>query len=129
MRIGELAARTGVTVRALRYYEELQILRPHRGPGGQRRYRAADVDRVVLVQELYAAGLHSRRIAELVPALERSGADPSRPVAALLDERSRILREIRDRHRALSVLDEIVARVTGADRDESMHTDGTRMVR
>jgi DNA-binding transcriptional MerR regulator len=30
MRIGELAARTGVSVRALRYYEEQELLAPER---------------------------------------------------------------------------------------------------
>lgn len=42
-RIGELAARTGLTVRALRHYEALGLLRPVRNQAGHRRYGEADV--------------------------------------------------------------------------------------
>lgn len=38
MRIGELAAKAGVSVRALRYYEEQNLLASERSPGGQRHY-------------------------------------------------------------------------------------------
>jgi DNA-binding transcriptional MerR regulator len=57
MRIGELAARTGVSVRALRYYEEQELLAPERSTTGQRHYPDDAVDRVELIQQLYAAGL------------------------------------------------------------------------
>jgi hypothetical protein len=67
MRIGELAALTGVSVRALRYYEEQELLAAERGPGGRRRYPDDAVDRVRLIQRLYAAGLSSRTIRELLP--------------------------------------------------------------
>ncbi|MER5459104.1 MerR family transcriptional regulator [Streptomyces sp. NPDC002668] len=67
MRIGELATRTGVSVRALRYYEEQHLLASERSPSGQRRYQDSAVDRVLLIQQLYAAGLPSRSIVELLP--------------------------------------------------------------
>jgi DNA-binding transcriptional MerR regulator len=52
MRIGELAARTGVSERSLRYYEEQGLLVANRTSGGQRRYPDAAVDRVIRIQEL-----------------------------------------------------------------------------
>lgn len=36
MRIGEVAAKAGVSVRALRYYEEQDLLDASRSSGGQR---------------------------------------------------------------------------------------------
>lgn len=36
MRIGELASRVGVSVRALRYHEEQDLLASARSPSGQR---------------------------------------------------------------------------------------------
>jgi len=45
MRIGELAARAGVSVRALRYYEEQNLLASVRSPSGQRQYPDSAVDR------------------------------------------------------------------------------------
>lgn len=93
MRIGELAARTGVSVRALRYYEEQQLLVPERTGGGQRQYPDGAVDRVELIQQLYAAGLPSRTILELLPCVETGEVTP-----ALLDlltaERDRIQGQI-----------------------------------
>ncbi|GJJ20198.1 putative thiol-specific antioxidant related protein/Peroxidoxin BcpB [Mycolicibacterium mageritense] len=49
MTIGELARHTGVTIKAVRYYESLGLITPGRLPNGYRRY---DVDDVRLVQEI-----------------------------------------------------------------------------
>ncbi|GAA3613825.1 hypothetical protein GCM10022223_32520 [Kineosporia mesophila] len=38
MRIGELADRTAVSIRSLRYYEEQGLLPPERNDGGRRTY-------------------------------------------------------------------------------------------
>ncbi|MFJ9821304.1 MerR family transcriptional regulator [Streptomyces sp. NPDC101151] len=89
MRIGELADRTGVSVRALRYYEEQHLLGSERSPSGQRHYPDSAVDRVRLIQQLYAAGLPSRSIVELLPCVVTGEVTPE-----LLDrlsaERARI---------------------------------------
>lgn len=83
MRIGELAARTGVSVRALRYYEEQELLVPERSRSGQRLYPDGAVDHVRLIQQLYAAGLSSRTIVELL-----SYAPDGRATPELLDRLS-----------------------------------------
>lgn len=76
MRIGELADRTGVSTRALRYYEEQLLLGPRRTSGGQRFYPESAVDRVKLIQQLYTAGLGSRLIAALLPAIDARSVGP-----------------------------------------------------
>jgi DNA-binding transcriptional MerR regulator len=56
-RIGEVAARTGMTIAALRAWERrYQLLVPARTAGGQRLYSEADVSRVRAVQRLVAEG-------------------------------------------------------------------------
>ncbi len=51
--IGAAAARAGVTERALRYSQELGLLRPSGlTKGGMRRYSQADLDRVARIREL-----------------------------------------------------------------------------
>ncbi len=67
MRIGEVAAKAGVSVRALRYYEQQDLLHSSRNPGGQRRYADGAVERVRLIQQLYSVGLTSRTIREVLP--------------------------------------------------------------
>ena len=92
LRIGELAQRTGVTTRTLRYWEELGLLRPsgHR-TGGERLYLPTDMARVTRIrdlQEFLGFSLAEVRVVletEDVDALDRArsefrwgDADPSR---------------------------------------------------
>ncbi|MFS8204011.1 MerR family transcriptional regulator [Streptomyces sp. CWNU-52B] len=93
MRIGEVARRSGVSVRALRYYEEQGLLASGRSPGGQREYAEGAVDRVRILQQLYAAGLPSRRIAELLPCID-SDATSDHQRAMLEAEHARIRQQI-----------------------------------
>ncbi|WP_372407064.1 MerR family transcriptional regulator [Streptomyces luteireticuli] len=73
MRIGELAGRTGVSVRLLRYYEEQGLLASERTPGGHRSY-AADAPLVVgRIRGLLDAGLPTRVIREVLPCVEGDG--------------------------------------------------------
>ncbi|HEY6739696.1 MAG TPA: MerR family transcriptional regulator, partial [Actinopolymorphaceae bacterium] len=62
MRIGELSRRTGVSVRALRYYEEQGLLTSERLPSGYRDYPESAADRVRQIQVLFSAGLRSAKI-------------------------------------------------------------------
>ncbi|MEU9860789.1 MerR family transcriptional regulator [Streptomyces sp. NPDC047971] len=121
MRIGELAARTGVSERSLRYYEKQGLLASDRTPGGHRDYLEQAVDRVVLIQALYAAGLHSRKIARLLPCMRDADGGPSElatPALAeeLTTERERIDAMIADLVRSRGVLDEVIELAAGGVR-------------
>ncbi|GHJ40944.1 hypothetical protein Sm713_65530 [Streptomyces sp. TS71-3] len=113
MRIGELARRTGATQRALRYYEEQGLLRPHRRPSGYREYAEEDVATVSRIRVLLSAGLRTAAIAELLPCLgeERPAQAPvcTELSAALREERSRIRSAIDDLTAALEMLDTVIA--------------------
>jgi DNA-binding transcriptional MerR regulator len=114
MRIGELARRSGVSERSLRYYEMQELLRSERTPGGQRQYGEWAVDRVIRIQALYAAGLNSKKIAQLLPCMRDADGAPSeiatpRLVDELAAERDRIDRMITDLIRSRDVLDEVIA--------------------
>jgi DNA-binding transcriptional MerR regulator len=54
--IGEVAERTGLTQRTLRYYEELGLIDPPRDTGGRRRYDAGTIDRLYRVRLLRNLG-------------------------------------------------------------------------
>jgi DNA-binding transcriptional MerR regulator len=113
MRIGELARRTGVSERSLRYYEQQGLLAADRTPGGQRDYPEQAVDRVIRIQELFAAGLHSKKIALLLPCMRDTDGGPSaiatpRLIADLTAERERIDRMITELANSRDVLDDVI---------------------
>ncbi|MEV0438767.1 MerR family transcriptional regulator [Streptomyces spectabilis] len=113
MRIGELATRTGVSVRSLRYYEEQGLLASERSPSGQRRYEARAVDRVHRIQQLYRAGLPSRSIRELLPCVA-TGEASEELLIWLAGERDRIDRQIDDLKDTRNRLDDIISTATTA---------------
>ncbi|TCC60962.1 MerR family transcriptional regulator [Kribbella pittospori] len=113
MRIGELARQTGVSERSLRYYEQQGLLVSERSPGGQREYAERAVDRVILIQDLFAAGLHSKKIAQLLPCMRDPDGGPNERatpqlVTDLTEERDRIDRMIADLTMSRSVLDDVI---------------------
>ncbi|MBO1752887.1 MerR family DNA-binding transcriptional regulator [Actinotalea sp. BY-33] len=109
MRIGELAASTGVSPRSLRYYEQQGLITSARTPAGHRRYDPAMVDAVIRVQELFAAGLCSSKIASLLPCLQApQRARTPALLADLLEQRARLDAAEREIRRARQVLDEVI---------------------
>ncbi|MEU7742450.1 MerR family transcriptional regulator [Nonomuraea sp. NPDC049158] len=108
MRIGELATRSGVSVRALRYYEEQGLLAAYRSDSGQRHYPEPAADRVQLIQMLYGAGLSSRTIAELLPCVEAKVSTPESR-ARLAAERDRIDAQITALTHTRDRLDTVIA--------------------
>jgi DNA-binding transcriptional MerR regulator len=70
VRIGELADRTGVPPRLLRYYEEQGLLTPDRAANGYRDYAESLIDRVVQIRGLLDAGLPTKIIKQVLPCLD-----------------------------------------------------------
>ena len=67
-RVGEFAALTGVTVRALQHYDRLGLLKPSRTGSGHRVYGSGDERRVRHILALRAIGMSLQQIAELLDA-------------------------------------------------------------
>lgn len=108
IRIGEVARGAGVSVRAVRYYEQQGLLSAERSPSGQRLYRRDAISLVRFVQQMYAAGLTSRRITELLPCFD-SGHTDAQQRAMLRAERERIQAKVDDLQAALDHLDQVIA--------------------
>ncbi|WP_433503716.1 heavy metal-responsive transcriptional regulator [Pseudonocardia halophobica] len=86
MRIGELAARTGVRVRTIRFYEQAGLLSaPARTPGGQREYDDEAVMRLRFARSAQALGLSLAQIAEVLRVRDREGP-PCEHVTELLEK-------------------------------------------
>ena len=83
--IGELAARSGVTPDALRYYERLRLLpAPQRTRGGFRVYPAETIDRLRFIKQAQTVGLTLQEIGELVGYQDQGGLKRCRHVRDLL---------------------------------------------
>ncbi|MET7441965.1 MerR family transcriptional regulator [Streptomyces sp. NPDC004082] len=108
IRIGEVARGAGVSVRAVRYYEQQGLLIAERSPSGQRLYRQDAIPRVRFFQQMFAAGLTSQRIAELLPCWDAGHTDAEQR-AMLRAERERIQAKADDLRAALDRLDEVIA--------------------
>ncbi|MEU5690834.1 MerR family transcriptional regulator [Actinosynnema sp. NPDC020468] len=88
LRIGELAARAGVSIRTVDYYTGLGLLTPaQRTAGGYRLYVPTDVDRIHLVQRLEVQGVPLDAIST---ALTAPRADVTE-ILARIDEDLRVL--------------------------------------
>ena len=101
--IGELAARAGVSVSAIRFYETRGLLNPLRNAGGQRRFARADIRRVSFILIAQQLGLSIGEIgAELakLPGERTPGAADWRKMSAgmraMLDDRIARLTRTRD---------------------------------
>ena len=106
-KIGELAKATGLTVRTLHHYDEIELLRPsERSEAGHRIYADADVRRLYRIISLRQLGFPLTDIASLI---ESDDADPRAAVRRHLDaveEQIGLQQELRERLGAiLGVLD------------------------
>lgn len=74
--IGEVAERTGLSHRTIRYYEEMGLVSPAgRTEGGFRLYDEAGIDRLLLITPMKPLGYTIEQIGELLRALD-TAADP-----------------------------------------------------
>jgi DNA-binding transcriptional MerR regulator len=108
MRIGELAARSGHTVKTLRFYEDLGLLPAvARSPGGYRLFSESSLQRLEFIRRLKSLGLALEEIGECLAAHD-AGRLPCEDVKRVLtrqiervDERLRDLRQLRTELREL----------------------------
>jgi DNA-binding transcriptional MerR regulator len=112
VRIGDLAAKAEVSVRALRYYEEQGLLASARSGSGQRLYADKAVSRVRLIQQLYGAGLSSKTIAELLPCVDAQVSTPESR-ARLVSERDRMNAQIAELIDTRDRLNELIEFTSG----------------
>ncbi|MFD6795179.1 MULTISPECIES: MerR family transcriptional regulator [Prauserella salsuginis group] len=76
MQIGEVAERTGLSLRTIRYYEEVGLAVPSaRSQGGFRLYSESDVDRLLLIKRMKPLGFQLEEMRELLSLLDAAPDD------------------------------------------------------
>jgi MerR family redox-sensitive transcriptional activator SoxR len=102
--IGEVARRTGISVSAIRFYEEQHLIEPVRTGGNQRRFLRSDIRRLSFILIAQRLGLSLGEIKDQLGALPQ-GRTPtahdwtaiSQSIRAHLDARIAELERTRDR--------------------------------
>ncbi|HZU81399.1 MAG TPA: MerR family transcriptional regulator [Polyangiaceae bacterium] len=126
LRIGELAKRSGKTVRALHLYEELGLLRPaHRSQGGFRLYHPHSVARVEWIAKLQDAGFSLAALKDLLHdvEIERVAPEAMARVRAVFEEKLAETRAARARLEKLEAdLRASLAYLDGCRTCETDHT-------
>lgn len=90
VQIGEVVARTGLSHRTLRYYEEMGLLTPSsRTDGGFRLYDDADIERLLLIKPMKPLGFSIEEMRLLVDALDVLG-DPAANAADASSARAKV---------------------------------------
>ncbi len=101
--IGEMAARTGVSTSALRFYEAKGLVTSTRSSGGQRRYARSALRRVAFIRIAQRVGLTLEEISSALETLPESRTPTKSDWARLsaswrprLDEQIAVLQRLRD---------------------------------
>lgn len=134
LRIQEVAAETGLTTRAIRYYEEMGLLEPAaRSEGDYRLYDPSDLERLRYIRSLRDdAGFSLAQIGQLLEdeaARERnreryrSSHDPVERRAILVDARDRVDRQIETLDGKAARIAEMIAAARERRRHLSAHID------
>ncbi|OKI02540.1 MerR family transcriptional regulator [Streptomyces sp. CB02923] len=72
MQIGEVAARTGLSLRTIRHYEETGLVTPSaRSQGGFRLYTGTDVARLMVIRRMKPLGFTLDQMRDLLDATDR----------------------------------------------------------
>jgi DNA-binding transcriptional MerR regulator len=97
MQIGEVAERTGLSLRTIRYYEEMGLVRPSsRSAGGFRLYTGADVSRLLLVKRMKPLEFSVEEMRDLLHVLDALEAHADSATRDALVERLTMYREAAD---------------------------------
>lgn len=80
LKIGEVCERVELSLRTVRYYEEVGLLTPSdRSPGGFRLYSEADVARLEVLKGMKPLGLTLEEIRELMEMLDQASTGDQLP--------------------------------------------------
>ncbi|WGW11609.1 MerR family transcriptional regulator [Saxibacter everestensis] len=98
MHIGEVAERTGLSLRTIRHYDEIGLLPASaRTDGGFRVYTSSDLNRLMVIRRMKPLGFTLDQMAELLNLVDRLAVAEAEPAArARLGEYIAMAEEKRD---------------------------------
>ncbi|NNH70595.1 MerR family transcriptional regulator [Nocardia uniformis] len=94
LQIGQVAERTELSIKTIRHYDEVGLVRPSaRSAGGFRLYTEADIARLLVIRRMKPLGFTLEQMRELLAALDT--VDDASADSARFAEATGVLRECR----------------------------------
>jgi Cu(I)-responsive transcriptional regulator len=118
MNIGEVAERTGVSAKTIRYYEDIGLIRPPRDANGYRAFRDSDLHKLAFLGRARSLGFaieDCRTLLALYEDQSRASADVKAVAGQHLD---RIEAKLRELEAMRDTLADLVACCAGDDRPD-----------
>ena len=118
MNIGDVATRSGLPPKTIRYYEEIGLLRPKRDPNGYRAFDDGDLHKLAFLARARSLGFtieDCRALLGLYEDRDRASADVKRVAEQHLDAIGRKIAELQGMRATLTHL---VEQCHGDDRPE-----------
>ena len=118
MNIGEMSRTVGLPAKTIRYYEDIGLIRPARGPNGYRDFSARDTHKLAFLGRARSLGFsipECRTLLSLHEDRDRASADVKAVAAEHLE---RIARKIDALQALKATLETLVTRCHGDDRPD-----------
>ena len=105
MKIGELAAKVGLSADTPRFYEKIHLLKPARLESGVRSYGQADEERLRLIICLKDSSIPLEDIRAYLRLVDKGPGNEAQRIEILLKSRERLLGMQEKFNRSLALLD------------------------
>ncbi len=116
MKIGQLAERTGVSTKAIRYYEQIGVLpEPERAANGYRTYREGSADRIRFVQDAQSAGLSLLEIQMILDLRDGGDSTCNHVIGSLKAHLNDVERQMSELVRTKNRLTDLIDRAESLD--------------
>ncbi len=124
MNIGDVAEVSGLPAKTIRYYEDIGLIRPARGPNGYRKFGETDVYKLTFLARARSLGFSIEECRTLLSLYEDHGRASAAVKAVAEDHLRRIDRKIAELEGLRGTLGQLVARCHGDDRPDCAILDG-----
>lgn len=105
MYIGEASKQTGLSIKAIRFYEKKGLIRPPSRIGRYRVYQPADIELLVLIREAKALGITLSQLKEVIAYCD--GEVVWAKIKIFLGEvRAQLVDQLADTEKKIDLLDE-----------------------
>jgi Cu(I)-responsive transcriptional regulator len=124
MNIGEVARVSGLPPKTIRYYEDIGLVQPARGPNGYRDFSAQDGHKLAFLGRSRSLGFSIEECRTLLSLYEDRGRASADVKAVAAEHLGNIARKIEELEALKSTLETLVARCHGDDRPDCPILDG-----